>query len=490
MSDNTITAAEAAKAVEAFKAEAAQATEAAKKANEDLAAHKTTHDEWVAKREQTDADTAKALENMDKAIADLKSAHTAEAAKDAWGDASVTDEELKNFNIMRMEDGLPPVTKDVASDMNAAFDILAVAPKHRTEALGIFPDARKEHIQALVAKNLQGDSTTPVAGATLIVPAFARRIEQYAVNENPIMGLAYVQRTGINEVKRRLQRKSSFIWADGNLTATGRDVSSGAQAGTSGGFVDQSVTLNTAMSSHEVAQNLWQDSFFSVSEFLFRRVAMDFAQGISAALVGRDNSTDNEPHGLLSEMGATAGAAGARNISARPNAPDTGVTADLGKFATVNSGTAATSAAGVGLGTTLSWIGDMYGKIQQTYQRNAVWLMNRDTLARIYNSRDDDKRFLFEMPYKNGAVEMSLWGKRVVVMEDMQGSTLATTGEANIPVFFGDISQCYTIGTNRGMRMISSDVVRFPSQYYAFATRIGGAPFNQLAGVALRMATN
>jgi HK97 family phage major capsid protein/HK97 family phage prohead protease len=76
----------------------------------------------------------------------------------------------------------------------------------------------------------------------------------------------------------------------------------------------------------------------------------------------------------------------------------------------------------------------MFHKIAQTYAQNAVWMMNRNTLAVVRTWKDSTGNYLVLNPLTQGAPS-TLLGRPVVEMPDMDN-----IGAGAAPILFGDMS--------------------------------------------------
>jgi HK97 family phage major capsid protein len=85
---------------------------------------------------------------------------------------------------------------------------------------------------------------------------------------------------------------------------------------------------------------------------------------------------------------------------------------------------------------------DIYHAIKAPYLPNAVWLMNRDTLAKVRKLKDADGQYLFQADMTKEYVGFIL-GKPVVVSEFAD-----TLGSLKKPILFGDLANAYLANVN------------------------------------------
>lgn len=86
---------------------------------------------------------------------------------------------------------------------------------------------------------------------------------------------------------------------------------------------------------------------------------------------------------------------------------------------------------------------DIYHSLKAPYLANAVWVMSRDTLAKIRKLKDNDGQYLFQADMTKDYVGYIL-GKPVVISEFMDN----LGGTSVYPIIFGDISKAYIANTN------------------------------------------
>lgn len=124
--------------------------------------------------------------------------------------------------------------------------------------------------------------------------------------------------------------------------------------------------------------------------------------------------------------------------------------------------------------------------LNETYQRNAVWLMNQATLTWLEQQVDDVGRPIWRMDYVAGEPK-TLLGKPFVICPDMPD-----IGSNAYPVVYGDLKQAYRI-VDRGVLQflvdpytgISSDVTVYWAKRY-----LGAGVVNPNAYVAVKIATS
>ncbi|MBN9437025.1 phage major capsid protein [Bosea sp. (in: a-proteobacteria)] len=109
----------------------------------------------------------------------------------------------------------------------------------------------------------------------------------------------------------------------------------------------------------------------------------------------------------------------------------------------------------------------LYHSLPQAHAQNAVWLMNRKTLAALRSLKDTTGRFLLADPISAGAAT-TLLGRPIVEAIDM-----ADVGTAAFPILFGDL---------QGYRIINRLDLNILPDPYTLATK-GQVRFNARARV-------
>lgn len=86
---------------------------------------------------------------------------------------------------------------------------------------------------------------------------------------------------------------------------------------------------------------------------------------------------------------------------------------------------------------------DIYHSLKAPYLANAVWIMSRDTLAKIRKLKDNDGQYLFQADMTKDYVGYIL-GKPVIISEFMDN----LGGTSVYPIIFGDITKAYAANIN------------------------------------------
>ena len=216
-------------------------------------------------------------------------------------------------------------------------------------------------------------------------------------------------------------------------------------------------------------------SAFNIGEFLLSEIVADFAAQIGEAVVSGNGS--NRPTGIIG-AGPTAPVATADDAS-----PERA----FGVLQYLPTGAAAGFQGDYrdsppGDPTAVFW--DTMAALKAQYRRNAVWLMNSNTLATISKLRDADGRSLL-VPNPAAGAAPTLLGYAVEIEEHMPD-----VGENAHPVLFGDLRAAYEIVSNFSMR-VTRDEISTPGLIKLYArSYLGGTPTNTQAAKAIKAAAS
>lgn len=143
------------------------------------------------------------------------------------------------------------------------------------------------------------------------------------------------------------------------------------------------------------------------------------------------------------------------------NKPE-GITVATG-LTEVNSGNAATISADAIIAARTAVLFD--------YDRNGAYMMNRDTLGKVRQLKDNQGRYLLNDGINGPEREMELNGRPVVIADDLPNEAANA-----FPIFYGDFRAGYTIVDNAGLytKEDSSTLADQDMTSYLFFRRTGG----------------
>lgn len=221
-----------------------------------------------------------------------------------------------------------------------------------------------------------------------------------------------------------------------------------------------------------MTEEIAASSAYNVGEFLLSEIVEDFAAQIGQAVV--DGNGTNKPTGLF-------------NASPVATGDDDSPARAFGVLQYLPTG----AAAGFQGDYRDSPPGDPFAVFWNTiaalrsqHRRNAVWLMNSNTLAAIGKLRDADGRSLI-VPNPTAGAAPSLLGYPVEIEEAMPD-----LGSNTHPILFGDLSRAYELVSNFTMR-VTRDEISTPGLIKLYArSYLGGTPTNTQAAKVIKAAAS
>ena len=248
--------------------------------------------------------------------------------------------------------------------------------------------------------------STDAAGGYLAPEQFGSDILKALVQFSPIRQYAKVITIGASEIKfpKRISSGNAF-WVAETADRTTSEPAYG----------QMTLTPHELATFTDVAMQLLEDNAYNLEGELALEFAENFGKVEGAAFVSGDG--DGKPKGLLTASGITA--------------VKTGVAAT---FPTTNP-------ADVLIG--------MYHSLPNVFAQQAVWLMNRNTLATIRKWKTSEGNYLCIDPITAG-MPLTMLGRPIVEVVDMPDIGAGTT-----PIVFGDLS---------GYRIVDSCRPRGPAR--------------------------
>lgn len=221
-----------------------------------------------------------------------------------------------------------------------------------------------------------------------------------------------------------------------------------------------------------MSEEIAASSAFQIGEFLLSEIVEDFAAQLGEAVVSGDGT--NKPTGFLDTAPVSTG-------------DDDSPARAFGVLQYIATG----AAAGFQGDYRDSPPGDPFAVFWNTiaalrsqYRRDAVWLLNSNTLAAIGKLRDADGRSLI-VPNPTAGAAPTLLGYAVEVEEAMPD-----LGSNAHPILFGDLRRAYEIVSNFTMRL-TRDEVTTPGLIKLYArSYLGGTPTNTQAAKAVKCASS
>ncbi|KZX98694.1 MULTISPECIES: phage major capsid protein [unclassified Sulfitobacter] len=269
-------------------------------------------------------------------------------------------------------------------------------------------------------------------GGYLVDPQTSERVQSVLNSGASIRAIAAVV---------QVEATSYDVLVDHADVGAGWATESGAQAETDTPQIDRiTVPLHELSALPKTSQRLLDDSAFDIEGWLAGRIADKFARAEAAAFVSGDGI--DKPTGFLSHP-----------------AVDNDVWT-WGNLGYVPSGTNANPEADA--------IIELVYALGAAYRKNAVFVMNSKTTAKVRKLKDTDGRFLWSDGLAAGE-PARLMGYPVLVAEDMPDP--ATDAMA---IAFGDFSAGYTVAERPDLRILRDPFSAKPHVLFYATKRVGG----------------
>lgn len=269
-------------------------------------------------------------------------------------------------------------------------------------------------------------------GGYLVDPQTSERVQSVLNSGASIRAIAAVV---------QVEATSYDVLVDHADVGAGWATESGAQAETDTPQIDRiTVPLHELSALPKASQRLLDDSAFDIEGWLAGRIADKFARAEAAAFVSGDGI--DKPTGFLSHP-----------------AVDNDVWS-WGNLGYVPSGTNANPEADA--------IIELVYALGAAYRKNAVFVMNSKTTAKVRKLKDTDGRFLWSDGLA-AAEPARLMGYPVLVAEDMPDP--ATDAMA---IAFGDFSAGYTVAERPDLRILRDPFSAKPHVLFYATKRVGG----------------
>ncbi|MFG6563807.1 phage major capsid protein [Sulfitobacter sp. 1A13421] len=269
-------------------------------------------------------------------------------------------------------------------------------------------------------------------GGYLVDPQTADRVQSVLNAGASIRAIASVV---------QVEATSYDVLVDHADVGAGWATESGAQAETDTPQIDRiTVPLHELSALPKASQRLLDDSAFDIEGWLAGRIADKFARAEAAAFVSGDGI--DKPTGFLSHPAVNN---------------DVWTWGNLGY---VPSGTNANPEADA--------IIELVYALGAAYRKNAVFVMNSKTTAKVRKLKDTDGRFLWSDGLAAGE-PARLMGYPVLVAEDMPDP--ATDAMA---IAFGDFSAGYTVAERPDLRILRDPFSAKPHVLFYATKRVGG----------------
>ena len=288
---------------------------------------------------------------------------------------------------------------------------------------------------ALRGLELDGKSMSTAVnsdGGYLVDPQTSERVQSVLNSGASIRAIAAVV---------QVEATSYDVLVDHTDVGAGWATETGAQAETDTPQIDRiTVPLHELSALPKASQRLLDDSAFDIEGWLAGRIADKFARAEAAAFVSGDGI--DKPTGFLSH----------------PVVDDAAWA--WGNLGYVASGTNANPEADA--------IVELVYALGAAYRKNAAFVMNSKTTAKVRKLKDTDGRFLWSDGLAAGE-PARLMGYPVLVAEDMPDPATDS-----MSIAFGDFSAGYTVAERPDLRILRDPFSAKPHVLFYATKRVGG----------------
>lgn len=409
-------------------------------------------------------ETAKVMAELQRAFEAFKATNDERLAALAKGQADVvTSDKLTKINaeIDRLQTALDDANRAIAAQRtgganvdgdNVTPEVRAARREHRAAFESFFRRGENQHalndlsVKAAlqVGVNPDGGYTAPVEMDTAIT--------RVLMNVSAMRSLATVRTISAQAFKKLVNVGGATSGWVGETTSRTETNTPSLRALE---FPAMELYANPA-----ATQQLLDDSFVNIEQWLADEVATEFAEEEGAAFIS--GAGVNSPRGIL---GYTP-AADASYAWGNPGYIATGTSAN---FDATNPADA---------------ILDLIYALKKGYRQNATFLMNRKTLAAVRKLKDGDGFYLWQ-PSAQAGQPSSLMGYPV---EDDDNMTDIAANSYSIA--FADFARAYVIVDRTGTRVQRDPYTNKPFVMFYTTKRVGGGIQNFEAIKLLKFGTS
>jgi len=298
------------------------------------------------------------------------------------------------------------------------------------------------------------DSSTGSTGAFAIPEQFDKRIMELLRDESPMRRVCGHLSIGTPNYRRLVNLGGTASgWVGETDARPETTVSKLAQI---------EPVMGEIYANPAAAQNVLDDAFFNVEQWLQEEARREFADKEGWAFLKGDGS--KKPKGLLSYA-----------INEQPDAQR-----PFGTLQAVKSGGDGTGGASAYFINGDSLI-NLIHQLKHGYRNNAVWMMAGLTVAYIRRLKDADGNYLWRPGIEAGQPS-TLFGRPIVENEDMDG-----IGKDNNAVLFGDFKRAYTVVDRMGTTLLRDPYTHKPYVHFYMTKRVGGMLLDSQAVKVLKL---
>lgn len=403
----------------------------------------------TSQNDVTATEVKAAVERLGRAFEEYKSTNDmAEAEKRKGGQVDALLEEKlaridgdlsklqASMDGLHLKAGRPALGPDAAASPETAEHKAAFYDRYVRRGL-------EQNLAELEAKSLS--IGVDADGGYAVPEELDHGIEKLLRDISPIRRIANVVQIGSANYKKLVNTGAA---ASGWVSETGSRAET-----TSPTFAEVVPPLGELYANPAATQQMLDDAFFNVEDWLADELSQEFAQQEGNAFIN-GNGTD-KPKGFLSYTTA------ATDDAARA----------FGTLEHIASGVAGDFAAS----DPSDILVDLVYSLRPIYRAGAVFVMNTNMIAEIRKFKDADGDYLWRPGLADGA-PASLMGYAVVEAEDMPDKA-----SASLSIAFGNFRRGYTITDRMGTRVLRDPFSNKPYVHFYTTKRTGGAVVNSEA---------
>jgi HK97 family phage major capsid protein len=396
-------------------------------------------------RVKTDAIDQAKFDKMTKDIADGVEAVQQAKAKADMAEKKALDAEQKAkeletaFNRAPSAGDTEEKSKGFRKKVNKAFNEFARSNKFGGNGQMDFSSfIEAKYHDDMEFKTLAANSDPN--GGYLVLPEITGPIQEFVYESSPIRQLATVTTVGTDSLEVILdndQFGSGWVGETDGRTSTATAV-----------FQKVEVPVNELYANAPVTQKMLDDAMIDIEGWLTQKVAQKFARDEATAFV--TGSGVAKPKGLTSYTSGT---------DTTQKQIEQVVTGDAANF-------------------TYDGIVSLQAKLKEDYQANAVFLIQRASIANIMQIKDGIGQPIFNMfaamdKGNNAGMETTIMGKQIYFAADV-----AAISSNALAMIYGDIKRSYQIVDRTGIRILRDPFTSKPNVLFYVTKRVGGGVIN------------
>jgi HK97 family phage major capsid protein len=288
-------------------------------------------------------------------------------------------------------------------------------------------------------KAMAWSSNSGADGGYAVPKVIDTMIDDLLVNISPIRSIASVVQTSTHDYHKLVNlRGTASSWV-GETTAR--------TATTTPQLADVQPTFGELYSNLQVTQQLLDDSFFNVEEWVGQQVSTEFARAEGLAFISGNGT--NQPTGFLNGT-PVATADGTRAFGTLQYLP-TGV---AGNWPASNPG---------------DFLLSLIFSLKAAHRQGAVFVMSKATLQSISQFKDSSGRYILT-PMTQPGIPPTIFGFPVIEAEDMPA-----IAASSFSVAFGNFKAGYIIVDRVGTRVLRDPFSNKPYVGFYVTKRLAGS---------------